>query len=209
MKTHPLKAHCVLVALASLAAAHALATPPSPPHVLQPAPSFAGIKDPRERAAALFIEAGKVITHPRCLNCHPSLRSPTQGDNGQPHVPLIHAGESGMGQPGLTCMGCHQAKNVKATGTRFRSIPGHLPWMLAPASMAWQGLSLREICEQVKDPARNGNKTMEQLSHHMGEDGLVGWAWDPGEGRTPAPGSQKVFGGLIQAWIDAGAHCPK
>jgi hypothetical protein len=91
MNPHPWKAHRLAVALAGLVAAHALATPPSPPHTLQPASSFAGIKDQKERAAALFIEAGKVITHPRCINCHPSLRSPTQGDNGQPHVPLMQS----------------------------------------------------------------------------------------------------------------------
>jgi hypothetical protein len=213
MKTHSWKARHLLASLACLvtAAVSAQSTPPpsSPPHTLEPASHFSSIKDPTERSTALFIEASKVITHPRCLNCHPAVRSPTQGDNGQPHVPPINAGESGIGQPGLTCMGCHQAENVKVSGTKFRSIPGHVPWMLAPKSMAWQGLSLHELCEQVKDPARNGNKSMAELHHHMAEDGLVGWAWHPGEGRVPAPGTQKVFGELIQAWMDTGAHCPK
>jgi len=57
----------------------------------------------------------------------------------------------GIGQPGLNYMGCHQAKNLKATGIRLRSPPGHLPRILTPTSMALQGLSMREICEQVKD----------------------------------------------------------
>lgn len=198
-----------LLAAALCFAGAAIGAPPSPPDKLAPASAFKDIKDAKERSSALFIEAGKVITHPRCLNCHPSLREPTQGDNRQAHVPPINAGESGMGPPGLTCMGCHGAKNVKASGTRFRSIPGHQPWLLAPRSMAWQGLSLREICEQLKDPARNGNRDLEKISEHMSKDGLVGWAWHPGEGRTPAPGTQQEFGKLIQAWIDTGAHCPK
>jgi hypothetical protein len=42
----------------------------------------------------------------------------------------------------------------------------------------------------------------------MAEDGLVGWGWQPGPGRTPAPGSQKELGELVKAWIDTGAHCP-
>jgi hypothetical protein len=39
-------------------------------------------------------------------------------------------------------------------------------------------------------------------------DHLVGWAWHPGEGRRPAPGTQDVFGDLIGAWIATGAECP-
>ena len=37
---------------------------------------------------------------------------------------------------------------------------------------------------------------------------MVGWAWRPGEGRIPAPGTQAEFGDLIQAWIESGAQCP-
>lgn len=43
----------------------------------------------------------------------------------------------------------------------------------------------------------------------MAHDHLVGWGWNPGEGRAPAPGTQAQFGELIQAWIDTGAKCPK
>lgn len=41
-----------------------------------------------------------------------------------------------------------------------------------------------------------------------GEDELVGWAWNPGRGRQPAPGTQKAFGELIKAWADSGGACP-
>jgi hypothetical protein len=80
-------------------------------------------------------------------------------------------------------------------------------WHIAPIEMAWAGKSLREICEQIKDPKRNGGKSMEQLVEHMAEDTLVGWAWAPGVGREPAPGSQKEFGELIRAWVESGAAC--
>ena len=43
----------------------------------------------------------------------------------------------------------------------------------------------------------------------MAHDELVGWGWNPGVGRTPAPGTQEEFGKLIQAWADSGAQCPK
>jgi hypothetical protein len=74
--------------------------------------------------------------------------------------------------------------------------------------MAWQGRSLTEICQQIKDPKRNGNKTLEMLHEHMAHDELVGWGWNPGTGRDPAPGDQKIFGELVKAWIDTGAECP-
>jgi len=33
--------------------------------------SFSSIADRIERSRALFVEAGRVLQHPRCLNCHP------------------------------------------------------------------------------------------------------------------------------------------
>ena len=59
--------------------------------------------------------------------------------------------------------------------------------------MAWVGKSLGEICEQIKDPARNGGKSMEELIHHMAEDSLVGWGWHPGVGpRAGARHAERV-----------------
>jgi hypothetical protein len=74
--------------------------------------------------------------------------------------------------------------------------------------MAWEGKSLREICEQLKDRKRNGGKTLAQIHEHNASDTLVGWGWNPGSGRTPAPGTQAQFGALTKAWIDSGAKCP-
>ena len=56
-------------------------------------------------------------------------------------------------------------------------MPGHPLWHLAPIEMAWQDRSLQQICEQIKDPARNGGKTLAELHEHMAEDSLVGWGW--------------------------------
>lgn len=79
---------------------------------------------------------------------------------------------------------------------------------LAPIEQAWQGKSLGDICRQIKDPARNGGKTLAQLHEHMAEDELVAWGWNPGDGREAVPGTQAQFGEIIQAWIDTGAACP-
>ena len=46
------------------------------------------------------------------------------------------------------------------------------------------------------------------LIEHIGEDHLVGWAWAPGYGRQPAPGTQKEAGALVEAWVKTGAECP-
>ena len=173
---------------------------------LKPAASFNKIADKNARSVALFQEAGKVITHPRCANCHP-VDHPTQADDRHPHMPVVSRGEDGHGE-GLHCASCHTAKNVWVGGTHIVTIPGNPKWALAPASMAWQGKSLGEICAQIKDPARNGGKTLAQIQQHMASDELVAWGWNPGLGRTPAPGTQAQLGDLIQAWIDTGAKCP-
>jgi hypothetical protein len=72
----------------------------------------------------------------------------------------------------------------------------------------WRGRAAPSLCEQIKDRARNGGRDMAALVKHMAEDSLVGWAWSPGAGRTPAPGTQAEFGTLVRAWADAGGHCP-
>ena len=122
---------------------------------------------------------------------------------GVPHMPLVVRGVDNFGAVGMRCTTCHGPANFDAAG-----IPGNPQWHLAPIEMAWVGKSLGEICRQIKDPQRNGGKSMEELVHHMAEDSLVGWGWEPGVGREPAPGTQKEFGELIKAWSDTGAVCP-
>ena len=78
--------------------------------------------------------------------------------------------------------------------------------MAGTDSRRWK--TLAQICEQIKDPARNGGRSLEELVHHIGTDSLVGWAWAPGSGRTPAPGTQQIAGALADAWVKTGAVCP-
>jgi hypothetical protein len=171
--------------------------------------SFANIADKAERSRALFNEAAKVITNPRCMNCHPADDHPTQGSDMHLHWPPVTRGSAGIGVPGLTCQACHTDANYTLhEAASYRSIPGHSRWAVAPIEMAWQGKSLTQICQQIKDPQRNGNKDLAALHEHMAHDELVTWGWNPGAGRQPAPGNQKQFGEIIKAWIDAGAECP-
>jgi hypothetical protein len=179
------------------------AAQPDPAKTLRSVQAFASIADEKERSLALFQEAGKVITHARCVNCHPAGERPAQGDDRHPHMPLVVRGVDNFGAVGMRCTTCHGPANFDAAG-----IPGNPAWHMAPIEMAWVGKSLGEICQQIKDPARNGGKSMEELVHHMAEDSLVGWGWHPGVGREPAPGTQKEFGALFKAWVDTGAVCP-
>ncbi|TMI98524.1 MAG: Isoquinoline 1-oxidoreductase subunit [Alphaproteobacteria bacterium] len=180
------------------------------PKDLRPVSSFGSIPDQAERSRALFNEIAKVVTHPRCMNCHPAGEHPLQGADHHEHAPPAYRGEGGVGIAGLTCNACHTEKNFTLVGTNatYKSIPGHPRWGLAPVEMAWQGKSLGQICQQMKDPARNGGRTLALLQEHLAHDDLVAWGWAPGEGREPAPGTQAQLGELTQAWINSGAECP-
>jgi hypothetical protein len=170
---------------------------------LQPVSGFDEIADGRARSIALFTEVGKVLQHPRCINCHPATERPTQTDWMRPHQPLVVRGTDGHGAAGMPCASCHHAGNFDPG-----HIPGHPEWQLAPATMAWQGRSLAQVCSQIKDRARNGGRDLLALIHHVSEDSLVGWAWAPGAGRTPAPGTQAQLGEFMKAWAATGAFCP-
>lgn len=179
------------------------AAQPDPAKTLRSVQAFASIADEQQRSLAIFEEAGKVITHARCVNCHPAGDRPAQGDDRRPHMPLVVRGVDNFGAVGMRCTTCHGPANFDAGG-----VPGNPAWHLAPIEMAWAGKSLGEICQQIKDPQRNGGKSMQELVHHMAEDSLVGWGWNPGAGREPAPGTQEEFGELIKAWSESGAACP-
>jgi hypothetical protein len=165
--------------------------------------SFAKITDEAARSAAMFSELGKVLTSPRCVNCHPAGDRPLQGEIGRLHQPPVQRGADGHGTPTMRCSTCHQAANFDPG-----RVPGHPEWHLAPIEMAWQGKTVAEICQQIKDPARNGGRAVDALIDHIGKDTLVGWAWAPGFGRTPAPGTQEQAGALVKAWAETGAACP-
>jgi hypothetical protein len=200
-----------VAALATAAMAQMQNTTTLNPKELRPVASFSGIADQNERSRALFNEIAKVVTHPRCLNCHPAGEHPLQGADHHEHRPPVRRGEADIGVAGLTCQACHTERNFTliGTGATYKSIPGHPRWQLAPREMAWEGKTFGEICQQLKDEKRNGGRSLAMLHEHMADDDLVAWGWAPGEGREPAPGDQKQLGQLVQAWIDTGAACPQ
>ena len=171
------------------------------------APAPGADKPDPARSQAAFVALGAVLTHPRCINCHPSADSPTQGDDLSPHQPPVFRGEAGLGAVGMRCNTCHGESNAPLL-ERAGTMPGAPGWHLAPITMSWQGLSLGEICEQIKDPARNGEKSLEDLYTHLTEDPLVVWAWDPGQERSPPPLTRDELAHHTRVWLDNGAHCP-
>jgi len=154
-------------------------------------------------SVAYFRKMAAVMQHPRCLNCHPSNDQPTQGMDMHTHRMNVWRGPDDHGAVGMKCGACHGTENNPSSG-----VPGAPNWGLAPKSMEWVGLNLRELCLALKDPKKNHGKSLEQLIEHNGEEKLVSWGWNPGPGREPVPGTQKEFGENTRRWVETGAACP-
>jgi len=149
-----------------------------------------------------------VLTHQRCMNCHPSDNIPKQGDDSHPHYFGMARGKDDHGFEATNCNTCHQSENNLNSG-----VPGAPHWALAPASMAWEGLTRQEIAERLLDKNTNGNRSHEELVEHMTEDDLVLWAWEPGirangEQRTLPPVSKEDFKKAVENWFANGAVIP-
>lgn len=141
---------------------------------------------------------GPIITHPRCTNCHAAGDGPTQDDDRHPHVPAVNRSTD--------CRQCHGEKN----GTTANSPPGAKDWHIAPAEMPriFAGRSPAQICRLLKDPARNGGLTVDQVIDHVETDPLLAWAYQPGPGRTPPPSDWHQMVALFKTWRNVGAACP-
>ena len=151
-----------------------------------------------------------VFSHPRCANCHVADDRP-RWSGAHDGVTRVHGFNvqrgtdgSGFGNPGLRCTTCHFSSNSSV----LHGPPGAEEWHLAPAEMAWWQKSSAEICAQIKDPERNGGRTLEAIAIHVRDVPLVGWGWNPGPGREPAPGSAEQTYRAIEDWTAAGAPCP-
>ncbi|MFL6707622.1 MAG: hypothetical protein ACJ8HI_05380 [Massilia sp.] len=154
--------------------------------------------------AASFDPVARVVMSPRCINCHQAA-APRQKDSGIVHAQQVVRGKDGHGSAVLQCAACHQAGN-SAEGR----VPGAPNWHLAPLSMRWQDLDRKGVCEQMRDPKRNGKRQGgAAVIEHMKTDPLVLWAWQPGANRTLPPLSHPEFVAALEQWVDAGMPCPK
>jgi len=157
---------------------------------------------------SIFNRLMDVVTHQRCMNCHPNDNIPRQGEDARQHILNISRGSNDKGFEATKCATCHQKENNSYSG-----VPGAPHWALAPLSMGWQNLSRRQIMERMLDPNLNGGKDHEALVKHMTEDPLVLWAWNPGvningEMREVPPLSEEEFKSVVLAWFENGAVIP-
>ncbi len=202
-----------LLALPLLACSHATPQPAAaaPPPAAAPAAAAEapGPGPAAGEAIAAFETVRTVLQSPRCVNCHPAGDVPLQGDDGHLHEPPITRGPEGRGIAGISCSACHGKQNLPA------SYGAHMPpgvsteWRLPPADhrLVFWGLDSKALCEQIKDPKRNGGKSLAELTHHMTEDALTLWGWSPGYGRKPVATSHDQFVRAYKTWADAGMPC--
>lgn len=154
------------------------------------------------RSQAAFREIAAVLRHPRCINCHTATDFPRQGNERRRHDMLVMRGADDHGKPAMRCSSCHQNINQP------NGVPGAPNWGLAPLAMAWEGLDDQQLADALKDPAKNGRRSLEQIYDHMAHDELVGWGWEPGAHRNPVPVSRDDFARLVREWINTGAVSP-
>jgi len=165
-------------------------------------------KDILQTDGAVFEKVMSVITHQRCMNCHPSDDYPRQGDDSHYHRFGIQRGIDNRGLAALQCGSCHQEANNLSSG-----VPGAPHWSLAPISMGWQGLNKADIARALLDPVKNGGRNLSEIEHHLTEDPLVLWVFDPGvdnEGveRQKPPLSKEEWVKAVKEWINQGAPIP-
>jgi hypothetical protein len=60
---------------------------------------FESIGDQAERSRAIFVEIGKLLTHPRCMNCHPAGNHPLQGADHHEHMPPVWRSDADTSAP--------------------------------------------------------------------------------------------------------------
>ena len=187
-----------LLALAVLALATVKAAPRS--STASPKPDAAASRE-------AFLQVYKVFVSPRCQNCHPSGDAPLQGDDSHPHLQNVKRGKDGHGVYGMRCDTCHQSANLAGD----HMPPGNPKWALPPPEhkMVFVGRTPAQLCRQLKDPKQNGGRSLQQLFEHVSSDDLVGWGWDPGDGRTLPPLNRADTSAQMKVWIDGGAACPE
>lgn len=166
----------------------------------------------REQGLAAWARIYEVASHPRCANCHvgtsdrPMWSGPSYGRT-RPHGMNVRAGPSRIGAETLPCITCH-ARSSRGNDRPHEAPRVDGPWQLAPVEAAWFGRGPREICTQLRDPRRNGNRDYRLIAAHAHHDKILRWAWTPGGGREPAPYSPDEHILDILTWGVAGTPCP-
>ncbi|MGB8324494.1 MAG: hypothetical protein WCE52_16160 [Candidatus Acidiferrum sp.] len=163
-------------------------------------------KPDADASRTAFEQLYRVLTSPRCQNCHPSGDVPLQGDDSHVHLQNVKRGPSGHGVTAMQCNACHQLTNLPGA----HMPPGNPKWALPPPQlkMVFVGRTPAELCRQIKDPKQNAGRSLQALLDHVANDDLVGWGWNPGDGRALPPLSRPDTVAQMKIWIEGGAACP-
>lgn len=165
----------------------------------------------KEEGLSAFVRVYEVASHPRCSNCHvgadnrPMWSGPSYGET-RPHGMNIIAGESRIGAETVLCSTCH-AYNEGANDGPHMAPQVAMNWQLAPVEAEWFGKTAVEVCNQLRDPERNGGRDFMEIASHLDHDLILHWAWNPGGGREPAPYSLQEHVDDVLAWGVAGYPC--
>lgn len=182
-----------IIALAALLTACAAEDPQAP----IPPPTTQEINAAREAWGDVYA----VLTHPRCMNCHPDGDAPLQNDASTVHTFGVNRDAIA---DGLQCTACHQATNTPG------GPPGAPNWHFPSADtpMIFQGRDAATLCAQFHDPEATGGRDLDGLLEHVNNESLVLWAWDPGNDRSTPPLSHDEFLDAFATWVQGGGACP-
>jgi len=192
----------LLAAALLVGCSHAVGPPPATASAAKAAAS----QDP----VADFQLVRSVLQDPRCQNCHPAADHPLQTDLSVAHTMNVQRGADGHGAAGAHCGTCHGKANPPDSYGLHQPPGVATDWHLPPPDMkmVFVGRSAKELCEQLKDPQRNGGKDMPALVQHVSSDPLVLWGWAPGFGRKPVAVPHADFVAAFTRWANAGGPCP-
>ena len=185
------------IALALFVASAALACDPRATGSPVPPPTHEEIA----AARVAWDDVYDVLTHPRCMNCHPDGDAPLQTDASTPHRWGI---DRDAIERGLECSSCHQAGNTPG------GPPGAPTWHFPSAEtpMIFQGRDSPTLCAQLNDPRATGGRDLDALLTHVATEPLVQWAWDPGDDRTTPPMTRDAFLDAFAIWVQGDGACP-
>lgn len=153
----------------------------------------------------------RVFVSPRCTNCHSPTSRPLQGDEQRLHSMLVRVENNLLGQQ---CSSCHRDSNSPIKN----GPPGGLHWAKPSILKTLHAkMTPQDLCRLLRNPAASvfesgenigKERSLADILQHLQIDPLVRWAWNPGPGRTPAPGTHAEFLEAAKSWIENGAYCP-
>ena len=111
---------------------------------------------------------------------------------------------SGFGNPGLRCTTCHQRDQLACAARAARRAE-------LASGAGRNGVVRQSLGDDLRADQGSGPQwrpSLEEIAVHVRDDELVGWGWEPGPVREPAPGSAEETFQAIEKWSAAGAPCP-